>query len=140
MKNKVSATALLEDAKIILEEAHYSLERGHWHRVVRKSQEATELSIKGFFKYLGLEYPKSHILGKVIKKELGKHGFFNREELNRMAFISDSLAFDREPSFYGSLNGESASSLFDKEDAVEALKNSEWVVERIKSVLSPNRD
>ncbi|MDO9351759.1 MAG: HEPN domain-containing protein [Deltaproteobacteria bacterium] len=61
MNNKVSALAFLTDAEIILEESRLSLERGHWHRVVRKSQEATELAIKGMFKYLGLDYPKSHI-------------------------------------------------------------------------------
>ena len=92
--------SFLSDAEIILEESRFSLERGHWHRVVRKSQEATELAIKGLFKYLGLDYPKSHILGKVIKKELGKHRLFDKEVLNQIAFISDSLAFDREPSFY----------------------------------------
>ena len=127
--------SFLSDAEIILEESRFSLERGHWHRVVRKSQEATELAIKGLFKYLGLDYPKSHILGKVIKKELGKHRLFDKEVLNQIAFISDSLAFDREPFFYGSLNGISASSLFDKDDAEESVKNSEWVIGKIKSVL-----
>jgi hypothetical protein len=136
MNNSVSALVFLTDAEIILEESRFSLERGHWHRVVRKSQEATELAIKGLFKYLGLDYPKSHILGKVIKKELGKHRLFDKEVLNQIAFISDSLAFDREPSFYGSFNGLSASSLFDKDDAEEALKNSEWVIGKIKSVIS----
>lgn len=135
MNNKASALAFLKDAEIILEESRFSFEKGHWHRVVRKSQEATELAIKGLFKYLGLDYPKSHILGKVIKKELGKYSLFNKETLKQIAFISDALAFDREPSFYGSLNGESASSLFEKDDAEEAIKNSEWVVENIKSVI-----
>jgi len=72
----------------------------------------------------------------VIKKELAKHRLFDKEELNKIAFISDSLAFDREPSFYGSFNGISASSLFDEDDAEEALKNSEWVIGKIKSVIS----
>lgn len=136
MNNKISAFAFMTDAEIILEEARFSLKKRHWHRVVRKSQEATELAIKGLFKYLGLDYPKSHILGKVIKKELSKRHFFDKEVLNQIAFISDSLAFDREPSFYGSLNGVSASSLFDQDDAEEALKNSKWVIEKIKSVIS----
>ena len=136
MNNIVNSMSFLSDAEIILEESRFSLERGHWHRVVRKSQEATELAIKGLFKYLGLDYPKSHILGKVIKKELAKHRLFDKEELNKIAFISDSLAFDREPSFYGSFDGISALSLFDEDDAEEALKNSEWVIGKIKSVIS----
>ena len=83
MNNIVNSMSFLFDAEIILEESRFSLERGHWHRVVRKSQEATELAIKGLFKYLGLDYPKSHILGKVIKKELAKHRLFDKEELNK---------------------------------------------------------
>ena len=135
MKNKVSALGFLSDAEIILEEANTSFERGRWHRVVRKCQEATELSVKALFKYLGLEYPKSHILGKVIKKEIGRHKLFENEELNKIAFITDALAFDREPSFYGSPDGVAASELFAKDDAEEALKNSEWLIRMIRAVL-----
>jgi len=70
MNNKISARSFLKDANIILEEAKISYEKEHWHRVVRKCQEACELAVKALFKYLALEYPKSHLLGRVIKKEL----------------------------------------------------------------------
>ena len=46
----------------------------------------------------------------------------------------DSLAFDREPSFNGSPEGIPASDLFDKEDAEEALKNSDWLIKMFQSV------
>ena len=135
MNNKVSSLAFLSDAEIILDEARISFEREHWHRVVRKCQEAAELAVKALFKYLGLEYPKSHILGKIIKKEIGRHKLFENEELKKIAFITDSLAFDREPSFYGSSDGVAASTLFSKDDAEEALNNSEWLIRMIRSVL-----
>ena len=135
MNNKVSALAFLSDAQIILDEARPSFDREHWHRVVRKSQEATELAVKALFKYLGLEYPKSHVLGKLIKKEIGGYKLLSDEELNKIAFITDALAFDREPSFYGSRDGAAASELFTLDDAEEALKNSEWLIQRIRSVL-----
>jgi len=135
VKNKVSALGFLSDAEIILEEANTSFERRRWHRVVRKCQEATELSVKALFKYLGLEYPKSHILGRLIKKEIGRHKLFENEELNKIAFITDALAFDREPSFNGSPGGVAESELFAKDDAEEALKNSEWPIRMIRAVL-----
>ena len=47
MNNKKSANAYLGDAEVILEECRFSFERMHWHRVVRKCQEASELAVKG---------------------------------------------------------------------------------------------
>jgi len=135
MNNKESAKALLSDAVIILDETQISLKLCHWHRVVRKCQEATELAIKGLFRYLGIEYPKSHLLGRVIKRELGKFRFLDIDELNKMAFITDSLTFDREPSFYGSPNGMPASELFDEEDAREVIENTKWIINTTKKIV-----
>jgi len=135
MKNDKSAKSHLADAEIILEEACCSLQKEHYHRVIRKCQESTELAVKGIFRYLGLEYPKSHILGRVIKKELSRYGLFRREELKRMANISDSLAFDREPAFYGSPDGIPAGELFDQEDAEEAVEETRWIINIIKKVI-----
>jgi len=124
--------ALLSDAVIILDETQISLELCHWYRVVRKCQDATELAI---FRYLGIEYPKSHLLGRVIKRELGEFRFLDIDELNKMAFITDSLTFDREPSFYGSPNGTPASELFDEEDAREAIENTKWILDAVKKII-----
>lgn len=136
MTNKGAAWAFVEDAEIILIEASASMKEGHYHRVIRKCQETTELAVKGLFKYFGIEYPKSHILGRVIKKELSRFSLFDHETLDRIAYISDSLAFDREPAFYGSIEGIPASELYDEEDATEAIENTKWVTETIKKVLS----
>ena len=135
MNNKWSAKAFLSDAEVILAESRASFEQGHWHRVIRKCQEAVELAVKGVFKYLGIEYPKSHILGRVIKRELSKYDLFDRDDLTKMAYIADYLALDREPSFYGSPEGIPASELFDKDDAEEALEDTEWLIRLIRSVI-----
>jgi HEPN domain-containing protein len=76
LRNDDSAKAFLDDADIIVSETAISLERGHYHRVMRKCQEAAELSVKGLFKYAGIEYPKSHILGRVLKKEVAEKGIY----------------------------------------------------------------
>ncbi|MBS3934241.1 MAG: HEPN domain-containing protein [Truepera sp.] len=130
------ARAFIKDAAIILAEASLSLQHAHYHRVMRKCQEAAELAVKGLFKNFGIEYPKSHILGRVIRKELAKFALFDREILDRIAYISDSLAFDREPAFYGSIEGIPASELYDQEDAAEALENTNWLIETIEKVMS----
>ena len=135
MNNKLSAKAFLSDAEVIVDESRASFDKKHWHRVIRKCQEATELTVKGLFKYVGIEYPKTHILGRVIKREIGKHNLFGKDDLRKMAYISDSLAFDRGPSFYGSPDGIPASDLFDRDDATEALENTKWLIGKIKAVI-----
>ena len=135
MNNKLSAKAFLSDAEVIVDESRASFDKKHWHRVIRKCQEATELTVKGLFKYVGIEYPKTHILGRVIKREIGKHNLFGKDDLRKMAYISDSLAFDRGPSFYGSPDGIPAPDLFDRDDATEALENTKWLIGKIKAVI-----
>jgi hypothetical protein len=66
-----------------------------------------------------------------MNKELTKFGLFSREELERLGYISDTLALDREPSFYGTWDGTPASELYDKEDAQDAIEKTLWLIERI---------
>jgi len=49
--------------------------------------------------------------------------------------ISDTLALDREPSFYGTWDGTPASELYDKEDTQDAIGKTLWLIERMKKVL-----
>lgn len=136
MRNDSAARAYLADARIILKEAEDSQQAGHYHRVVRKSQEAAELAIKGLFRLWGLEYPKSHLLGRVIKKELIQRKIFDRKVAAQLAYDADSLALDREPSFYGSPEGIPASQLFDAEDGEEALEKARRVLATVKAAMA----
>lgn len=132
----ITAKGFLQDALIILEEAEESLAKNHFHRVVRKCQEASELTIKSLFRFYGIEYPKSHILGRAVKKEIGRLNTLNHEELEKLAYLSDSLAFDREPAFYGTLEGEPASAIFDVADAEQAIQNTKWIITVVQKVVS----
>lgn len=58
--------AYIKDAKTIAEEARESLNKRHYHRTVRKCQEAVELGLKGLLRFVGIEYPKSHRVGAVL--------------------------------------------------------------------------
>lgn len=136
MRNDRAARAYLADAEIILGEAEASQRAGHYHRVVRKSQEAAELAIKGLFRLWGLEYPKSHLLGRVIKKELVRRKVLDRKEADQLAYDSDSLALDREPSFYGSPEGVPAIQLFDTEDGEDALGKARRVLETVRAAMA----
>ncbi len=134
MKNDIQANGYLSDAQIIIQETQNSKKEGHFHRVVRKAQESAELSVKALFKYLGIEYPKAHILGRIIKKELTKKEL-RKEDLERLSYFYDSLAFEREVAFYGSPDGRPADSLYDKSDAEEALEKARWILNYVKGII-----
>ncbi len=130
-----SAISFIKDAQIILEEAYYSQERHQYHRVVRKCQEASELAIKGLFKYFSIEYPKAHILGRTIRKKLVNLNILSDDELEKIIYYCDSLAFERETSFYGTNDGISAAELYDIDDAKKAITYSQFIIETvIKSI------
>ncbi|MFQ5827578.1 MAG: HEPN domain-containing protein [Candidatus Methylomirabilia bacterium] len=135
MRNDRAARSYLADAEIILREAEGSQRAEHYHRVVRKCQEAAELAIKGLFRLWGIEYPKSHLLGRLIKKELARRKVLDRKAADRLAYDSDSLALDREPAFYGSPDGVPASQLFDAEDGGDALAKARRVLDTVRAAI-----
>jgi HEPN domain-containing protein len=136
VRNDRAARAYLGDAEIILEEARESLRADHSHRVVRKCQEAAELAIKGLFRLWGIEQPKSHLLGRTIRRELVRHGALDKDTADRLASDADSLALDREPAFYGSPEGVPASELFEKEDAEAALEKAERMLAVVREAFA----
>jgi HEPN domain-containing protein len=129
------ARAFLDDAALILEEARTSLASGRHHRAVRKAQESAELAVKAVFRFAGLEHPKSHVLGRLVRKDLRKLGILADEAIQTLADYSDSLSLDREPAFYGTHDGIPASELFDEEDAKDALRKAEWILQTARGVI-----
>ena len=136
MNSTSKASAYLSDAEIILNECTYSYEKGHWHRVMRKCQEASELAVMALFIFFGIDYPKAHIFGRVLRKQLKSFNVFTEDDLQKMANICDTLALDREPSFYGAPDGTPAASLFDRDDASEARENVKWIIGKTASVIN----
>lgn len=132
MRNIDIAKAYIKDAVIILKESEDSFENGHYHRSVRKCQESVELALKGLLRLKGIEYPKSHKVGKVLMEALKNE--IDNNFLQKAANLSDHLADLREPSFYGS-EDVSAEGLFDEEDAKEILKNTTYVINFIEDLL-----
>lgn len=139
MRNDRAARAYLSDAEIIMGEAKESLRAGHSHRVVRKCQEAAELAIKGLFRLWGVEQPKSHLLGRAIRRELVRQKALDSETADRLASDADSLALDREPAFYGSPEGAPAGELFEREDAEEALEKASRALSIVREAFARYR-
>ncbi|MCL0096755.1 HEPN domain-containing protein [Thermodesulfovibrionales bacterium] len=133
MNNVSMGKNYINDAKIIFEEAKDSLSRGHYHRTVRKCQESTELASKGLLRIAGIEYPKSHKVGKVLLESPLKEKI-ESETLKKMAQITDDLSANREIAFYGT-ETEAPEELFSKSDAEEVISNSEFIFSNIDKLL-----
>ena len=101
MKNDIAGKSYIGDAKIILEEAEESFNKGYNHRTIRKCQESIELALKGVLRIVGIEYPKSHRIGVVLKDSALKEKL-DEETLEKIIAITDRLADEREIAFYGS--------------------------------------
>jgi HEPN domain-containing protein len=93
-----AATSSIEDAKESLYEARQSRERKKYHRAVRRSQEAVELSLKALCWFYAFVPPKSHDIGVFILRELGNR--IDPSILQRMATLSRNLEKERATSFY----------------------------------------
>ncbi|MGQ3684154.1 MAG: HEPN domain-containing protein [Candidatus Loosdrechtia sp.] len=125
--------AYIKDAKTIAEEARESLNKRHYHRTVRKCQEAVELGLKGLLRFVGIEYPKSRRVGAVLLESSLKDAV-PMDVLKRVAELSDELAREREPAFYGTEEG-TAEELFTESDAREAMGMVEYVFDFIEKLL-----
>ncbi|MBI5745589.1 MAG: HEPN domain-containing protein [Nitrospirae bacterium] len=129
--------AYIKDAKIIEQEARESLDKGHYHRTVRKCQEAVELALKGLLRLVSIEYPKSHRVGTVLL-ESGLKNEVRLEDLKKIAEISDELARERETAFYGTDEGP-AGELFTEADAKEALDMAAFIMNFIDRLLKKHK-
>ncbi len=108
MNNISMGKNYINDAKIIFEEAKDSLSTG-------------------------IEYPKSHKVGKVLLESPLKDKI-ESETLRKMAQITDDLSEDREIAFYGT-ETEAPEELFSKSDAEEVISNSEFIFSNIDRLL-----
>jgi hypothetical protein len=133
MKNNIAGRSYVEDAKIILEEAEESFNKGYNHRAIRKCQESVELALKGILRVVGIEYPKSHRIGVVLKDSALKEKL-EEGTLEKIITIADRLADEREIAFYG-LDTSSAKDMFDEDDASEAIADAHYIMKIIDKLL-----
>jgi len=91
----------LSAAREVYDEMLRAYERGSWNIVVRRAQEAVELSLKGLLKMMVVEYPKSHDVGGIFGRAcVAKSLKITPEQLDEVKRISSNLAEARSPAFY----------------------------------------
>ncbi len=131
MTSEEMARAYLAQAEEILREAERLHQRQAWNLVVRRSQEAVELALKGILRHVGVEVPRTHDVSFWLKNYQNRLPPPLRNEVDRLASISRRLRLERELSFYGDEDvGAPPQRLYTEEDARIALEEARWVLKR----------
>jgi HEPN domain-containing protein len=123
MNNKELAKSYLRQAEERIRHASEALNSGNYPYVVRQCQEAVELLLKAALRYVGVEPPKLHDVGPVLKRERGRFPEWFREEIDELAAYSRILSRERGPAMYGDEEaGVPPEELYSRFDAESAMR------------------
>ncbi|MGQ9514062.1 MAG: HEPN domain-containing protein [Thermoproteota archaeon] len=130
------ATSYIKQAEERLHHASEALQREKYPYVIRQSQEAVELSLKAALRLVGIEPPKWHDVGPVLRQNSDRFPEWFKEEIPRYASISRRLRREREPSMYGDEEtGLSPEEIYTKEDAEDALRSAKTIYMKCNELL-----
>jgi HEPN domain-containing protein len=135
MKNRELAADYLRRSAVRLKAIEVLYDAGSWADVVRESQEAVELALKGLLRLCGVEAPRLHDVSDILLSERERLPAGVREQVERLAEVSRSLRRDRELAFYGA-EDLTPSSVYSRQDATCALEGARVVVNLAGSALS----
>lgn len=136
MTNDRLASSYLAQARLILREAEEDYRASAWNLVVRRSQEAVELALKGALRFVGLEIPRLHDVGGVLSEHRGRLPAPIQKELDRLISISRRLSQERGPSLYGDEEAQiPAERLYVQMDADSALVDAKFVIDVCAHIL-----
>ena len=137
MINRRTAENFLQDAQEILGEAEAGLSRRQYHRAIRLSQEAFELSAKACLRAIGVEYPKEHDVSDALLGNRRKFPRWMQDSLEDVTRRSAWLAERRGPPMYGDeVKGLPARRLFNAKDGKKAVKYAETSVRIAQRLLN----
>ncbi len=130
------AESYLLEGDIRLKTARIALKDEYFAYAVRQSQECVELSLKGALRYVGIEPPKWHDVGIILKKEVQRFPEWFSENIDRLSIVSRELRREREPSMYGDSDlNLPAMELYTKLDAQDAVNKADFVMGLCKRLV-----
>ncbi len=137
MNNVAMARSYLKQAEEGIRHASEALRSGNFPYVMRQCQEAVELSLKASLRLVGIEPPKWHDVGPVLRQNANRFPKWFRSVIPRISSISRKLRREREPSMYGDEEtGLPPEQLYTAEDASEALSFATEVYDLCYKLLS----
>jgi HEPN domain-containing protein len=123
----IKALKRLKILEVLLDEAAYS-------DVIREAQEIVELALKGMLRQVGVEPPKWHDVGQVLKEYRDRFPESAAIQVERLAEISAWLRKEREFSFYGDIDF-IPTEQYSEADALQAIQDAQLVVSIAESVI-----
>lgn len=130
----VARRELPEKAEFRLKALRVLLDEGGYSDVVREAQEIVELALKGMLRAVGIEPPKFHDVGDILKQHRLLFVDAVRDHLDRLAEISKALRKDRELAFYGDVDFIPTEE-YDLAQANEAQAGAEYAVQTARLVF-----
>jgi len=131
------AEDFLNQAKLRLITAKAVFEKEAYAYCILQSQEAVELALKSALRLLGVDYPKWHDVGIVLKEIEDKFPDEFKSEIPNLVEISEKLNALREPAMYGDESQKKGpSALFTKSDAKEIIKETEFSLQKITDLFN----
>jgi HEPN domain-containing protein len=116
--------------------ARIALERGNSPYAVRQAQECVELSLKACLRLVGIEPPKWHDAGPIIRRERENFPEWFKEHVERIVLISRSLRKERELAMYGDEGSKiPPEELYTRFDAEKAIEGAGFVLEIARRLL-----
>ena len=140
MNNLDMARSYLRQAMERVRHAEEALTNGNYPYVVRQCQEAVELTLKAALRIVGIEPPKWHDVGPVLRREQGKFPVWFQEHIDELISISRSLRKERELAMYGDEeSGVPPEELYTRVDAEYALSNARKVLNLVEKLMGEVR-
>lgn len=134
MRNRELAVDYARRAEVRLRAIEVLFEARSWADVVRESQEAVELALKGLLGSCGIEAPRIPDVSDVLLAERDRLPGPIRGHVERLAAVSRDLRRDRELAFYGA-EDLTPSSFYSEQDAVRAREGATLTVRLVRSVV-----
>ncbi len=139
MKNVGLARDYLRRARIRLAALDVLFDGESWADVVRESQEAVELSLKGLLRSAGIDPPRIHDVSRILLAERDRLPTELHGEVEWLADTSRHLRRDRELAFYGA-EDLTPSGFYSRADAQAARDGARRVVEVVWPCVCEGRD
>jgi HEPN domain-containing protein len=138
VRNPELAADYVQRAGVRLRALDVLFEAASWADVVRESQEALELALKGLLRASGVDPPRIHDVADVLLAERDRLPPPLQGEVERLAALSRDLRRDRELAFYGA-EDLTPSRFYREPDAIRARDAARLAVRLVTPfVLTPS--
>jgi HEPN domain-containing protein len=134
MQNRELAADHVRRAQVRIRALDLLFDADSWADVVRESQEALELALKGLLRAYGVDPPRAHDVSDVLLAERERLPIAIRGRVDELAAASRDLRRDRELSFYGA-EDLTPSLFYERKDAERAREMARDAVRAIAAVV-----